>query len=435
MSTRRWLGHAKNVTQVDTVTIANTWATGDTITLTIDNIDVVVTIGALVTTSQVATTLKEAFMGTTLTDTTASCTPTIADGGAISIAQFSEFTATVSSSDVTFKANTSGKPITMTCAENTAGTGTATLANTTVATGKKFFSNQDNWSGNTVPVDTDTIVFDQGDVDCCYGLSPAIQPTIFIRTSGYTGKIGLAEVNTDNTSKPYREYRTKYLTFDDNGGATCTYTLDGGYMTRIDAGAGLAILDVRSGGTRSISTIPVVTFIGTNTANQLIATQATGDVGIAYFEGEAAGLAVMKVGSESSAVTVVCGSGVTFSSAAIDIAGGTVSWNSATTSGTIDVTAGAVTILGGAQPTINMYGGTMTYESTGTITTLKVYGATFQKLNMRGCTITNVIQLYEGAVFYDRNGMITYTAGFKVNGCSLEDVTINVGPDRTHTVA
>ena len=45
MANNRWLSKAAPVKQVTTVTIANTWATSDTITLTIDSVDFIVTIG------------------------------------------------------------------------------------------------------------------------------------------------------------------------------------------------------------------------------------------------------------------------------------------------------------------------------------------------------------------------------------------------------
>src|SRR3990167_1446959 len=129
MATPKYRGSAVEERQQYTGTAALTWAQGDTITLTIDNLQVVITIGTLVTTTQVATTVKEAFNGSTLTDPSASCVPTIAQGGAASIGQFAEMTATSSAAVVTFITNQTirvGKPITMTTGDvgSTAGDGT-----------------------------------------------------------------------------------------------------------------------------------------------------------------------------------------------------------------------------------------------------------------------------------------------------------------------
>lgn len=446
MATRKWIGQAKNVKQVDTVTIADTWAANDTITLTIANIDFVVTIGSLVTTSQVATTLKEAFMGTTLTDTSASCSPTIAQGGAQAIPQFAEITATIpagATSTVLFTADTEGKPFTMTAAETTAGTGTATLANTTAATGKNHFDNADNWSGNTVPVDGDTIVFDTGSVDVLYGLTTGIQPATVTKLKTYTGDIGLYETNTDDTSKPYPEYRTKYLTFDDNT-ATTTYHIEkgdgtGSQLVRIDAGAGQVIWNSYGYGSRSITGQPCQLFLGTHASNVVNCNQ--GDLGVAFFPSESSTLSTIRVGNGStSGATVVCGDGTTLTSATIDIAGGSLTLNSATTSSSdIDISgSGTLYCYGtGGHISIDVQKGTCYYRTSGTLGTLSVQAnGTFDKAgDLRAATITNLVQLYKGATLNDPHGTLTLSGGFKVNGGTLEDVTVDLGVSRTYTVS
>lgn len=441
MATRRWKGKAKDVIQVDTITIGGTpWVQGETITITCDGIDFVVTIGTLVTTSQVATTLYEAFNGSTLTDTSASCSPTIAQGGAQVIPQFAEAVATVASSVVTLTVRTAGKPCTFTCTE-TSTSGTATLANATVATGKHWFSNADNWTGDTVPVDTDTILFDSGSVPCKYGLTPAIQPTVFIKTKTYTGTIGLPEVNIDNSSKPYHEYRTKYLTF--NAGATCTYHFEqgegsGSGLVRIDAGAGASIFNVYGYGTRLVTGQPCILLTGTNAANVINMPQ--GDVGVAYFDGETATLVTVRVGNgTTTGATLYLGDGVTLTSSTIDVSGGTVHIDSATATSDIDIhSGGTVTITGtGAHADIDVQDGTCNYRTTGTLTTLAVRrSGTFDKSgDLRAATITNVVQLYPGATFLDPNKSLTLSAGYKQNGGTNSDYTIDVGTDRTFTVA
>lgn len=445
MATRKWIGQAKDVNQVDTVTIANTWTAGDTITLTIANIDFVVTVGSLITTAQVATTLKEAFNGSALTDTDASCSPTIAQGGAQAIPQFAEFTATIdagATSAVIFTVDTAGKPATMTATESTASTGTATLANTTAATGKNFFSDQDNWSGNTVPVDGDTIVFDIGSVDCKYGLSPAIQPATVIKRKTYTGKIGLAEVNVDNSSKTYPEYRTKYLTFDDNT-ATTTYHVEqgdgtGSALVRIDAGAGQVIWNSYGYGTRSVTGQPVQLFIGTHASNVFNVQQ--GDLGVAFFPDEAATVSAMRVGNGATGgATVVVGPGATTTSAAFDVAGGSLTVETANGSGDIDISGGGSVYINGtaAYADIDIKNGYCYYRSSGTLTTLAVRSAgTFDRSgDIRAATITNAVQLYKGATFKDPHGILTLSGGFKINGGTLSDVTVNVSNDRTYTIA
>lgn len=438
MATIRNKNRAKQVTQVGTVTVANTWAQGDTVTLTIDGIDAVVTIGTLVTTDQVATTIKQAFNGETLTDTSASCSPTIAQGGAVNIPQFAELTATVTSSVVTLTGATEGKPVTISVTESTAGSGTATYSGTVTATGASHFSNADNWDSGTVPVDDDAIVFDEGSKSFLYDLSPAIQPASVDVTAGYTGKIGLAETNADDSAATYKEYRTKYLTFDNNS-VTTTYTIGAGDgrcsgRVRLDAGAGQSIFNVFRTGTREVYDVPPVLFKGTHSSNEV--NNFNGDIGIAVFAGETSTVATLRHGngSSSSAVTY-CGAGVTLSSATVTVNGGTLTTNSAISS--VTQTSGTWVHQRGNVTTVNVDGGTAQWKAgSATISTLRVGpSGTFDKsLDTRPLTVTNAVQLYKGATLRDPHGSITFSAGITLNRCTLDDVTLDVGTNKTITV-
>lgn len=438
MATRRYLANAKPVKQVSTITVGGTWAGGDTITLTIANIEFTVTLGSLTTTTQVATTIKEAINGSTLTDTTASCSPTIAQGGAQAIALFSEITATSSGAVVTLTGNTAGKAFTL-ASTTDSGSGTVTDATGTTAAGPNSFSLADNWSGNTVPVDNDTIVVDQGSSGVLYGLSPEIQPAAVEIPNSFLGKMGLAEINADSTTKTYAEYRDKYLTFDNNS-VTCTYTIGAGTgagsgRIRIDAGAGQSVFNVRGAGTRELTSTPCVLLKGTHASNEL--NNFDGDVGVAFYAGETSTIATLRHGSgSSSAAKTFCGSGVTLSSATLTINGGTITTNSAVSAAT--VYAGTWTHRAGNVTTLNVDGGTVNWEAGGvTLATLRISsGGVFDKSrDARALTITNAVQLYKGATLKDPNGTITFSGGITLNRCTLDDVTIDVGPNRTITVS
>jgi hypothetical protein len=131
-----WDSVAAAVAEVNTITVANTWAQNDTCTITIHGVTLVVTVGTLVTTAQVATTIQEAWEGATLTDGSASVAPT---GGGPVLRDHGNLTATVSGSVVTLTADRAGERFNtnsaMTVTESTAGDGTATLANSTPAAG------------------------------------------------------------------------------------------------------------------------------------------------------------------------------------------------------------------------------------------------------------------------------------------------------------
>lgn len=437
MATRRFTPNAAPVFQVDTLTIGGTWLAGETVTITIANVEFVVTIGSLVTTAQVATTIKQAFNGETLTDTDASCTPTIAQGGAQAIPAFAEIGATVSGSVVTFTGRTAGKPYVLATTEGSAS-GTVSDSSVTSAVGPAFFSQQDNWSGNTVPVDNDAIVIDQGSGQLLHGLTPAIQPASVEIPLSFLGVVGLAAINADVSYKPYTEYRTEYLTFDDNS-VNASYTIghgagSGSGRIKLDCGAGQATWVVRGSGTRELSSTPAVLLKGTHSSNEL--NNLNGDVGIAFYSGETAAIATLRTGNGvSSAAQTYCGAGVTLSGCTATMNGGTMTTNSAISS--VTISNGTWTHRAGNVTTLNVDGGTVYWEAGGaTITTLRVgtSGIFDKSRDSRPLTVTNAVQLYKGATINDPNGTITFSAGFKLNRCRLADVTLNLGPDRTYTV-
>jgi hypothetical protein len=438
MATRTWIGSAANIRQIDTITIANTWAAADTCTITIANIDFVVTIGTLVTTAQVATTIYQALTGTTFTDTTATCTISIADGGATFIPQFNEFTATnTTASVVHLTANQSspqglaGKPFTVSVTEVTAGSGTATEATATTATGQFFWDQADNWSGNTVPVDDDTIVFDDGSVDLRYNLTTTIQPAVFTKLKKYSGKIGLAVTNQDNSAKPYAEYRTpRYLTFDNNT-VTTTFNLEvgdgpGSNQLYISSGTGQAIVNVFGAG-QSTDNLPPTMWIGTHASN--VVNNLNGNIGIAYYPSESAVVATLVTGDgpQSNAKTF-CGSGCTLGIVRLN-GGSQVTYSAVTTAteyaGQWDHYAGTIT-------TYNGYGGTFTPHAAITITNASVYNKLDMSKSAGAITFTNLVQVYAGAEINDPNGRIVFSAGYKLN-CRPDQAKIIRPPGDTVT--
>lgn len=437
MATLRWLGKAVDVKQVATLVIGGTWVGADTITLTIDGLDFVIAIGTLVTTAQVATTVQQAFQGSTLTDTTATVTINSAGGGAISIPQFSEITATVSSSTVTFTANTAGKPFTMSGAKSSTS-GTITYNNAVVAaTGKHFYDNVDNWSGGAVPADSDTIVFDGGNVDCKYGFGSANNYSVLTKTKGYTGNIGLDEINVDNPSKAYPEYRTKSLDRGSNAGIPVAYNLESGSgqgsgRVRINAGAVPATVILYGRGPRAVQGIPSVLFIGSNASN--IVRNFAGDFASAFYGGEAATVVELQSGSVSSqAVDTVLGAGTTATNLDATVESGNCLIQSAFGSGSLIQSGGEVIVQGaGAMGDLDIRGGRFRALGTGTAATLEISGTGhFDKTEaLQGQTITAEVQLYKGAKISDPAGKLTFTGGIKLNGCRLSDVTLDLGVDR-----
>lgn len=439
MATKHWIGAAADVTQVDKVTIANTWATNDTLTLTIGGVQFVLTIGSLTTTAQVAQTLKEAFNGETLTDTTASYTPNNT-GGAVAIPQFSDLTASVSGSVVYFTKGTSGRSFTMTASEVTAGSGTATRAAHVSPTGKHFFDNAANWDTGTAPTNSDDLVFDIGDVDVLEGLSTGIQPSSVRIDMSYTGNIGLADINTDGgtDSTQYPEYLTKSLTFSNNS-VTTTYTIgrgvgQGSKRIRIDAGAGQTAGTVHDTAAQSLDpSLPVVTFKGTHASNAW--TVLNGNVAFAYNVGDTTTLTSLRTGTDgSSSANVYLGSDLTLATSTQS--GGTISSFCSCTTHTQH--GGQFYERAGAPASLYVWGGVFHSLSSSTIGSNCKVGSsgTFDRSSdNRTKAITPQVYLFKGSKFLDPNSSLTLTAGFIVNGCKIGECEVDFGNNRSFTVS
>lgn len=363
MANSRFLARALNTKHADSVTIANTWGQGDTITLTINTRPFVVTIGTLVTTDQVATTLKQAFNGETLTDTAASCYPAIADRGAQGIAEFSELVATVTASVVTLTGRTAGVPHTITASEVTAGTGTATLASVTAASGQGFYDNANNWTEGSVPGASDAVYLDGESASIKYGLGNAgATLTSLMIAASYTGEIGLPKRNAIG----YSEYRADYLAAD------CSLTRigygegSGSGRIKLDNGSVQTALEIaKTNQSLDEFGLPAVLWVGTHASNTV--ELRGGSFGAAVHGGETATIATYRQSGGSSVLGVGCGL------TTVLVEGGTLEINSAVT--TLTITGGTVTTYGsGAITTVNLTGGRLNSNSSGTIGTLNIGG-------------------------------------------------------------
>lgn len=135
-SAAQWDGEGSAVAEVNTITVADTWAAADTVLITLNGRTLLVTIGSLVTPAQVATTIKQAWESETFTDGTATVAP--AGGGTVQN-DFAQITATVSGAVVTLTGDNAGvawnQNSSLLAVATTAGDGDVTLANSVAASG------------------------------------------------------------------------------------------------------------------------------------------------------------------------------------------------------------------------------------------------------------------------------------------------------------
>lgn len=432
MSNAIWRGGATNIRPVADLPITNdgtNWATSDTITLTIGAATFVVTVGSLVTKAQVATTVYQAYMGITLTDTSALSSVSVADGGAISIPQFAEWTATNGTSEhVTFTGNQGtttdpalmGKPITMSVSKSSTHGTVSSYSNTsTTPTSQAHGDNANNYAAGSAPANNDTVIFDSGSADMRYGLSLGVQLAALTKYKAYSGNVGLPYINKDSSSKPYPETRTRYLTTNNNS-VTCTANLelgDGPGSGRFmwDYGAGRTDVFVFGKGQRADTGVPCLLLKGTHASNTV--SNLAGDVGLAFFGGETATIATISTGDgPQSQASTICGSGCTLTT--VKLNGGYQQTNSAVTTAT--QYAGIWDHYSGTITTLTVYGGTFAPRGTCTITTGTVYGKIDLSHTAGTVTFTNLVNLYGTAEIYDPNAKAVFSAGYKLNSTTAK---------------
>jgi hypothetical protein len=124
--------------------------------------------------------------------------------------EMAEVAASETATEVVVTGQTPGKPFTATWpAPSTASSGSISNSTTQAATGKNHYDNVDNWSGASLPVSGDNLVFQDSAVDCLYGLDQSAVTNVTIQVdSSFTGRLGLAPTNPGG----YAEYRTRHLT-------------------------------------------------------------------------------------------------------------------------------------------------------------------------------------------------------------------------------
>jgi hypothetical protein len=404
-ATVTWTGNAADVKQITTITVAGTWLSTETATLTINGKGVTVTLVGDESTANVATALKDAWNAGSRLDGTGN-TDATSNAGGQEFGEFTEATASVSGSVVTIIANTPGVPITITASE-TSTSGTLTPATAQTATGKHFWDNAKNWDTGTVPANDDTVVFRDSDVSVKYGLPNASLEVTLLQYMTYTGEIGLPPTNVTNTAKPYPEYRQRYVRLDDAGTGTNI-----AHRFGIGAGNGSPLINVRHT-TVKISPVvyntgtPLPSRLGTHALNLCATTNtstiniAGGSVDFSSQDGQTSAWAVTtQTGGNSRCLT-----GIHTSSANVHLSGGMLLLGQSGNIASINLGGGTLRMENqtGTIAEMNIRAGLVQYVSTGTITSLSLYteAATFDAREGAGDFTVTAAALYSNASYLD----------------------------------
>lgn len=355
MATRIWRGDAPSVVQVATITVTDTWATGDTAVVTINGKSLSVVVGTDDALAEIATALEEILSGADQTGTGdhtfSSPTPP---------PEFTLFTAEANGAVVTLT-GTSDRPFTVSVSETTAGDGTLAYSVTTSADGPNHWSAAN--FGGTLPTDTDAVIFRGSSVSCLYNLDQnAVTLASLTIESTFTGQIGLA-INYSSDGLFFAEYLERYLKIS----ATLLVIGQGsgGQTNRLQINTGTNATAVKvfgSGG--GLEGYGAVRLVGSHSSNSLEVYGGSVDLGAETYSTVAFDSANVSGG------TLTCRDNATIDN--VNVSGGTVRLTN--DSDTIVQEGGSIVIDGGAHADIAIGSGDLSYRSSGTIAALGLNG-------------------------------------------------------------
>lgn len=408
MAVIKWKGGAQAVAQVTTITFS-AYTSGQTYTVVINGKSVSYTAGAS-TAADVVSGLQAAIA---------------ASGGA----EFSTMTAS-GTTTLILTGNNPGEPTTIT-ASATGGI-TATVTATTAATGPNHFNNANNWIGGALPSAGDDLVFEDSTYGVLYALEDTTNYGDITIDSTFTGEIGLPVQNATG----YREYRPRFLKLGDG---TSSYALTVGLGTGrqpprvfVDANAADVAAKIYNSGQGISDEMPIII---KNTGGASTLDVYSGKVHIdADSSGSLTTLRITPADGGTNNVYVLIDEAV--AAGAITQTGGTLEVRGSASSIDASNNAQARFVLAAACPVIVVAtGGTVYWESTAGVTTsISVHagGSIDFSRNVSAKTVAAAV-MYAGGTLKDPSGIVTWTTGVDLLGCSIRDVTLDLGRGRTIT--
>lgn len=408
MATVLWIGQQIKRPQVNTLTVGSSTA-GHTFITTINGKSITYTAVSGDTTTTIASAIKALLAAS--------------DAG-----EFSELTfGTPSTNTFTITGPDDGAPFTIALS----GTGTYSSSSTTSPLSPHDLNDGKNYSTGALPSGSDDLVFENGDVDAKYNAAAltGITLTSVTRRASFTGRIGLPL----NNANGYREYRTSEVEFD---APTQTYEL----AQSDQAGQ----IRVKSVGASAVTLLVSAESNGAAVGNEVV--ELRGLPSSSVVRVQSASLALARNAGQTATVstltgndsTVWLGSGVTLTTATLTNCNTTTyaSWTTLNqyAGGTTEVRGAAA----GANSGLKVYGGNVIWRSTGATGNSPVVGAGGSvDFSRAPSTVTcgGTVELNAGATWLDPSGRISTPYNLNLNRCTLADVRVNVGPNKTLAVS
>lgn len=406
MATKTWVGLAKTVRQVQTVTVtAGDAATTYTVTIN----------------GKVASYTGSATVATIAAGLYAAC-------AAMTAGEFTELTfAYTSGASFTITGPTDGTPFTATAGVS-GGTGTVSSAATTAAGSPNDASLAANYSGGSLPSASDTLVFENSDVSVLYGLTglAAIGLAAVIRRVSFTGTIGLPDLNANG----YPEYRTKDLSVNAPSITVEQSGQDQAQQIRLNVVTGsattLTVIGDAAGGQVGSEAVEVRGMPASSVLNV-----SGGSVAVAPLAGQVCTVATLR-GLNG---TVRVGSGATLTT--VNLQNCQARLDAGCTTLGVDQ-GGTVTVTGSAAVTnTNVDGGTVAWRSTGSPGTVKVGSGGVMDFSEAPAAVSlgATAEVYGGGAWRDPAGRVATSYSVTVVRASLGEVSLDFGSGRTLAVS
>jgi hypothetical protein len=312
-----------------------------------------------------------------------------------------------------------------------AAAGTLTPATAQAATGKYFWDNADNWDTGVVPANDDVVMLMNSDVPIRYGLPNGSLEVTINHYWTYTGEVGLPTINVTDPSKPYYEYRQRFVRLDDAGtGTNIAHRWGIGANPATIPNGGSSLINLRHTAVKNSHIIfntgkPLVSRPGTKALN-LVASTNTSTINILggsvdFGSQDATTSAYVDI-QQSGGDSVGLG-GVHTSGALIKVVGGNMMIGQSGAIALIQLHGGTLRAENqtGAIAVMHIHGGTYEHAGTATISNLNIYsGGIFNARFGVGDFTVSGAEIYHGASYLDPYSRTTAPANFHVN-CELSD--------------
>lgn len=419
MATLYWKGHAQAVSQVTTLTLAGT-ITSQTFSLIVGNITLKYASGGSDTASDIATALQDQWNNSTHS-------------------YHIPITVSADAAVLTFTADIAGQAFVITA--QTTGSANLTFATPTPNAGPNDWSTPENWSSDSIPVNGDTVIFQNNSVPVLYGLdqSTITLAALFINQS-YVGKIGLPDniftIDTSTTDADACEYRQSYLTISANeihiGKHAGSSTPSGAGRIKIDTGNNQTHLHIHNtASTPSDNHHQTVQWIGNHADN--VVRILRGKLGIASnLPGETTTVKEIYVGSSGSLgsdADVVIGSQTTLDQ--LYQAGGSIILEADVN--TLEQTNGSLTTLHSLALTNVTLAGSTDFQHIGDIANLTLRNTANVDFSKQSTPRSiNTCKLHASSTLNLNNGnplSITFTNGLDCVQCSPDQINVTWWPN------